>query len=67
MDKGTITTPLVLDEDDHVENNYYSQNENIIPKEDKHDEEMIKSNYSLNIDDTPKENKLDEDIKKITK
>ncbi len=39
MDKGKIITPLVLDEDDHVESNYYSQNENITPKEDKHDEE----------------------------
>ena len=59
-----LTTPLVLDEDDHTENNDYSQNENITTKGDKHDKEIEKNNYTLNTDDIPKENKPDEDIKK---
>ena len=58
MDKGSIITPLALDENDQVEKNNYLKNENITPKEDKHDEEITKEDiYSINEYSTPNENK----------
>jgi len=58
MDKGSIITPLALDENDQVEKNNYLKNENITPKEDKHDEEITKGGiYSINEYCTPNENK----------
>jgi hypothetical protein len=63
MNKGTIETPLVLDEDVQNEKNYYKSEINNTPGKDNdqlEDEDEVnieKSYYSQNINDTPEDNK----------
>jgi hypothetical protein len=69
MNKGTIETPLVLDEDVQNEKNYYKSESNNTPGkyndqlEDEEEVNIEKSYYSQNINDTPEDNKPKEKIK----